>query len=227
MSTHHLATFNARRLEGFLTELLNLRWEAKAISRFAQRFALDFGLFDSRFLSSLLVKGVARQSIEEDGQLIIGYFHLMFRAAWLEPRAKTRDWAWAVFRVELARTTPLGGKYLSLTDENGQFRFPEPPQELPIEKAFDYLLTHHKRARYCPNHDCPAPYFFAGRQSQRYCSESCAQASERENKRRWWAEHGSALRKQQSQGMASKQIKKKAGEKGRKGIRHGAKTDPN
>src|SRR5688572_20650217 len=134
MSSHHLATFNARRLEVFLTELLNLRWEPKAISRFAQRFAADFCLFDGRFLSSLSVKGIARQSIEEDGQRIIGYFHLMFRAAWLEPRAKTRQWAWAVFRVELARTSQIGGKYLALTDASGQFRFPEPPEELPIEK---------------------------------------------------------------------------------------------
>jgi len=77
----------------------------------------------------------------------------------------------------------------------GRIRLPQPAEELPIEKALEYLLKHHNRARHCPNPDCPAPYFLAARQSRRYCSEICAQSGERETKRRWWAEHGPAWRK--------------------------------
>lgn len=93
-------------------------------------------------------------------------------------------------------------------DTPGRIRLPHPPQELPIEKAFDYLVKHHNRARYCLNAECPAPYFFASRHSQRYCSEVCAQSGERETKRKWWAKHGAAWRKKQKLG-ASKTARRK------------------
>jgi hypothetical protein len=217
-SSQPLAAFNARRLEEFLTELVNLRWEGNSVQRFAQRYALDFGLFDARFLSALRVKGVVANNIEEDGERVIGYFHLMFRATWVEPNAKTREWGLAVFRVELARTVPLGGKHLWLWGDSDHFRLPEPPEDLPIDKAFEYLLKHHDRARCCPNPECPAPYFFAKRHSQRYCSEKCAQSGERETKRRWWAEHGKSWRKGRKRAaIAVSKTQKKKGKKGKKG----------
>jgi hypothetical protein len=141
-------------------------------------------------------------------QIVVPYFLDIFQATWLEPDAKTRQWGWALLRTELARPWFIESDYLSLRmDDSERFRLPQPPEELPIEKAFDYLLKHHHRTRYCPNPECVAPYFFAKRHTQRYCSEKCAQVCERESKRRWWAEHG--------QGWRTARASRKSSEKGR------------
>lgn len=149
-------------------------------------------------------------------EIIVPYFYEMFRATWLEPDAKTRQWGWAILRTDLARIWVSGSSYLSLWDDNSErFRLPQPPKELPIEKAFDYLLKHHQRTRYCPNPECAAPYFFAKRHTQKYCSEKCAQHCERESKRRWWAEHGEEWRTAR---QSKKPSKRRAG-KGKSGKR--------
>jgi hypothetical protein len=62
---------------------------------------------------------------------------------------------------------------------------------LVLIRAFHAL----DRMRYCLNPECPAPYFFAKKRRQRYCTEECAGAGQRELKRVWWAEHGDAWRK--------------------------------
>lgn len=48
--------------------------------------------------------------------------------------------------------------------------------------------------RVCPNPECPAPYFVAGKRSQKYCSKACAAPAQRELKRTWWTEHGPTWR---------------------------------
>ena len=64
-----------------------------------------------------------------------------------------------------------------------------------------FLLVLHRalhivdRMRYCPNSECPAPYFIAIRRSQKYCSKICALPSQRKFKRRWWMDRGEARRK--------------------------------
>ncbi len=66
----------------------------------------------------------------------------------------------------------------------------EPPQTItPVEAAIFYLRQNRRRALRCPNPDCLAPYFFASKKSQKYCSPECAKPSQRESKRRWWAEN--------------------------------------
>jgi hypothetical protein len=66
----------------------------------------------------------------------------------------------------------------------------EPPETItPVEAAIFYLRGNRKRALHCPNSDCPAPYFFASKKGQKYCSPECAKPSQREAKRRWWAEN--------------------------------------
>jgi hypothetical protein len=68
----------------------------------------------------------------------------------------------------------------------------EPPETItPVEAAIFYLRQNRKRALHCPNPDCPAPYFFASKKGQKYCSSECAKPSQRESKRRWWAENRS------------------------------------
>jgi hypothetical protein len=66
----------------------------------------------------------------------------------------------------------------------------EPPETItPVEAAIFYLRQNRKRALHCPNPGCPAPYFFASKKGQKYCSPECAKPSQRESKRRWWAEN--------------------------------------
>jgi len=49
-------------------------------------------------------------------------------------------------------------------------------------------------ARMCTGSDCTSPYFIASRRSQKYCSPRCARESQREFKRRWWANNGTQWR---------------------------------
>jgi len=75
------------------------------------------------------------------------------------------------------------------------FPFPLPPPS-PFEQCLIYLRRSIDRARYCENPDCTARFFFAQHRNQKYCSDSCANRSQRELKRLWWAEHGKELRAQ-------------------------------
>jgi hypothetical protein len=66
-----------------------------------------------------------------------------------------------------------------------------------FEVALMYCMRSAERLRVCQNTECPTPYFIAQRRWQKYCSEKCAQPSQREFKRKWWADHGDAWRKAQ------------------------------
>jgi len=203
-----LAALNSQRLERFLIELVNLRTgDSGAINRFAEQFAEAFGLYDQRLIIRTQPgdrRSPIRAAVET---LIIPNFYEIFRAAWIEPDAKTREFAFAMLRTEWMqmRYPDLG---LTLRDEGGIKRLPPPGKESPIEMAFRYLLRHHNRTRLCPNSECPAPYFFAARHTQRYCSEKCAQIGERETKRKWWANHGADWRKRTKRTAASKAHRK-------------------
>ncbi len=85
------------------------------------------------------------------------------------------------------------------------------------DRALDFLLKWHYKARYCGNPDCPAHYFFGTRTNQQFCSEFCAEHGQREAKRRWWAEHGADWRKQQTNAAASSRVLKKTNKKARRG----------
>src|SRR5258707_505573 len=63
-----------------------------------------------------------------------------------------------------------------------------------------YELWRSLCAKMCANPDCPAPYFIAAKTVQRYCSDACAQVFQREWKRRWWKEQGTAWRRKKSRG---------------------------
>lgn len=65
------------------------------------------------------------------------------------------------------------------------------------------------RMRFCPNPECPAPYFLTRKRSQKYCTEKCAGAGQRELKRAWWSEHGEAWRKARK--AAAKKSRRKRG----------------
>ena len=228
----NLASFRPARFEEFLIELTNLNMSGPDVTRFVRRFT-DFDLFNEELFSALFTKPIKTRllappiyplaCIEEDEdpvhKVVIPYLRALLRATWTEPNRRTREWAWMIFRFELARCwAPGGDQYLSLWNKNVTWlgedvqtvRLPEPPEPVPCERAFDYLLTHHNRARYCQNPICPAPYFFARRHTQRYCCEKCAQGGQKESKRKWWAEHGSDWRKRNvKENRTSKRVVRK------------------
>ena len=66
----------------------------------------------------------------------------------------------------------------------------DPPTVVtPVEAAIFHLRHNRRRARCCPNPGCPAPYFFASKKGQKFCSPECAKPSQKESKRRWWTEN--------------------------------------
>ena len=232
-STQTLA-IRPKRFEDFLTSLVNLHWaepepilDDRDLNRFMQRFADGFGLFDPRFLRAFFGENMPKEeALKKPSALMEGrtafetlpmrFLCLIFRAAWLEPDARVREWAWIGFRARLARAF-YSTEDLPFKWAKGQVKLSQPPEELAVERAFHYLLTHHGRARVCPSPDCPASYFFATRHTQRYCSPSCAQHGERETKRRWWAEHGAEWRKAQKPTGKTSKIHKTTTKKATKG----------
>jgi hypothetical protein len=80
--------------------------------------------------------------------------------------------------------------------------------ENEFERAVYALFRNSSLAKVCGNPDCPAPFFIAGRRSQRYCGEDCAAVFQHESKRNWWKEVGSKMRRQQ-------RATKRMGRKGR------------
>jgi hypothetical protein len=201
------------------------------MKRFVKRFA-DYGVTDERVIqavfhvpddfpfekvSTMPFEDFLREYQTSKREAIVPYLRNIFRATWHEPDAKIREWAWAILRTDLARVS-FPSQCLQLVDQSGRIRLPELPPLLPLETAFEFLLRHYNRARHCPNPDCLAPYFFAKRHTQRYCSEKCAQSGEKQTKRRWWAEHGTAWRKERKPSGATASTKlRKITKKGRKG----------
>jgi hypothetical protein len=236
-----LAVPSSRDLENFLVELVNLQDDPSDIRRFVKRFA-DYGVSDERIAQAIFhIPDNAPFPFERMAALppevfldeyrttqqqgMVPYLRSIFRATWVEPDAKVRRWAWAILRTDLARVA-FPGPYLEMISESGQVRLPKPPPYLPLETAFEFLLDHHNRARHCPYAECPAPYFFAKKHTQRYCSEKCAQSGEKETKRRWWSEYGIAWRKGRKLAATTASKKqRKTTTKRRKGKSHGSKTN--
>lgn len=190
-----------RRAESFLIELLNLRVrDGAAISRFLQRFddLLPTHLFLVAEMPSPLV-------IEADSKMdMLKRVRLQLAEAWCAPTVLARE-------IALYR---LIGVYLYTGEEprtvDSEFVTYNQKYWAEIEASLvdAFFLVLHRalhvvdRTRYCPNPECPAPYFIAKRRSQKYCSEICALPAQREFKRRWWAEHGEARRKSRQRAKA-------------------------
>jgi len=63
------------------------------------------------------------------------------------------------------------------------------PALTPFERVAYHFHRIAERARRCANSECPAPYFFAVKKGQKYCSSKCSAPSQRDQKRRWWREN--------------------------------------
>lgn len=64
-----------------------------------------------------------------------------------------------------------------------------PPPRSEFEEIAFYFQLNLDRARYCPNPECPAPYFLANKKGQKYCGTECAEYGQRKSAREAWHRH--------------------------------------
>lgn len=176
-------------------ELANLRDEAAA-PRFRRRFG---SVFHPQLPLQLIQDWAIRGEEEDVGNLsqdqkIWKYWLLPLRDSvrrvWIRDE---RDKRWGTFRI-LEKYFLIGSCRLAegpVRDDADWLPDDLGPETI-CERIFVYLSGRTSR---CENRDCHAPYFFARRRSQKYCSDACAVPAQREFKRKWWAENGTTWRR--------------------------------
>jgi len=216
---HLAARISADKAEEFLVELLNSQvtneffpGDPKRAERFFERFndLLPKNLwFGSKPYEPIVIAAVgAGKQVGAACLRALRRARLFLAAAWRSPTALARE----VFLLRLIAlylqidepqaSTSVGynAEYADAEVRRGIDGFC-----LVLIRALHVL----DRMRYCLNPECPAPYFFAKKRRQKYCTEECAGAGQRELKRVWWAEHGDAWRRARK--ASSKKARRKRG----------------
>jgi hypothetical protein len=218
--TQTLARISTAKLKKFLTELANLRDDLDSTRRFERAFAAFIPSFHRTSLFD-------QTQIEEDEQLkrtftptlqdrvienfgahfwMLPSLQMVVCRLWIEPDVRQREWAAFIIRYHLYTVAQDQSSEVDFLDTSSD-RIPRIPPPTPFEQALVYLVKFADKARYCANPECPAPYFFAERKNQKYCSEICAAPAQRELKRQWWAEHGEEWRTARKKAESSKRSK--------------------
>ena len=70
-----------------------------------------------------------------------------------------------------------------------------PQFETQFQRACYVLLKNSARAKFCPNPECPAPYFIARRATQKYCCLDCLKPFQKKWRLDWWNRAGSKRRR--------------------------------
>jgi hypothetical protein len=190
-----LARVKASQAKRFLIELANLVPDGKSVSR----FQTCCGEMMPRKLSLSVGRKTTLLNVVFDGNIKVPIEIFMLqnglRNIWRAKDPRTK--AWGVFRVideiEMQRANPPSLISLgALSWSHSQIMALPAPSA--FEQAMEYLRKHGHLAQVCAYTECPAPYFFAIRRSQKYCSAKCAEPSQRQFKCQWWAKHGKARR---------------------------------
>jgi hypothetical protein len=117
------------------------------------------------------------------------------RIVWVSSDLRFRQWA--IFRI-LEKFFLVGDPRVStepVLADSERFLRGLGPQPSPCEKALMLLVPHPGLTKICENSGCEDRYFWAVRQSQKFCSERCALPAVRLSKRMWWGAHGSDWRR--------------------------------
>jgi len=212
---------HARRAETFLQELLNLRTDdERACAKFNQRFS-DLMPMHLSFLPNELFPPYASTDAPPISPTLLASMTRDYLAeVWGAPTVFARE-------ITLMRFV---GAYLHTEEPRRHLtsRVMKYNQEYWAKEAAShvdtFLLVLLKalhivdRMRYCPNPECPAPYFIAKRRSQKYCSDACALPAQREFKRAWWSDHGNEWRakraKKPRSAKARRQTRRSQGKRG-------------
>lgn len=207
----NLANISVASAKQFLAELANV--ERDGMNRFLRRYGRMIpNQFSPGNLDEAAIQAQSDRVVKEErmtyrleGILTPTILDLrnVVRRVWVEPDLRTKRygvfllWKWAMYPGFLEGAS-IGVPLMPLT---------LPPPTL-FEQSLQYLLDSADLAHYCANPDCPAPYFFAKRRSQRYCSDACAEPARREFKRKWWTEHGEEWRAERKGKKPAKKGKK-------------------
>jgi hypothetical protein len=131
---------------------------------------------------------------------IVARVQNFLKLAWDASDLRAREWYIFKARDEWHQLTTFapvwekrilqGGSRLldQLTDEELALNI-QPPPLTPFERVAYHFHRIADRARHCANPECPAPYFFAAKKGQKYCTSKCSAPSQRDQKRRWWREN--------------------------------------
>jgi hypothetical protein len=208
-----LALISAKQAKTFLVALANLRDEDAALW-----FRRHYGrIFLPEMPISLIQHWAVRGEEEDIGDLSEDqkqwkYWLLPLRDAvrrlWISDE---RDKRWGTFRI-LEKYFLLGSRRFTegpVKDDGEWFL----PADLGPETICERIFTHMSGpTTRCHNPDCPhAPYFFATRRSQKYCSDECAIPAQREFKRKWWRENGARWRARRPEHKGRKGTRRSSG----------------
>ena len=184
----------------FLSELANLSDDPRAISRFESLYStiLDSARPTANNLLNRAINIEQEDYLEgmSDEQRLREYWllplRMAVRAIWRTPDRRARDWG--IFRISqdlFSRRDhrPLYVPPNSMSDELSALRLPTACEQLLL-----HLMRLSDQTRFCANEECPAPYFFALRKNQRYCTPECAKRAQRETKLQWWKKNGNRWR---------------------------------
>lgn len=199
-----LGAMSPRRAEKLLCDWANLRGDVAAFRRL-------FGRYPEIF---------EKNGEESTHTEIARWLRGLLLKAWDAPDQRRREWfiheveAYyhklhddSALKKDVGDETAHGilGSYIEPGDLLFELRTTEPPdQATPLEAMMCYFRRNADQARHCPNPDCLAPYYFATKKGQKYCSEPCALPAQREAKRRWWNENrAGAVAKKKKKAPAS------------------------
>jgi hypothetical protein len=223
MNRKALATISTFRLEGFLSELANLRNDGAALGRFLAVFGemlADlpsakqwYGRDEERTRGQLEALKerypAAKWRMTRDADMAAPEQQSEF---FFEPDedvneskrvSDLRSWVRSIWRAPTTNEKQLRALLLHKAVTTSGKAFFLLPSEVslpgPFSQAVLHLLRSAHRALVCPNPECPTPYFFRKKRRQRYCSESCSGAGQREAKRKWWTAKGEDWRKERNQ----------------------------
>jgi len=182
-----LARISPAEAKRFLIELVNLADDTDAANRFERLFGrfLPWNRPESNTttINEIDFGGDPSNTVSIDLRFM-QLFKLRdaLRSIWTTTDMTTKEWR--IFLLQADST--MTASFLSISG---------PPPPSPFQQAVLYLFRRATKTRGCCNRDCPSPYFFAQRSSQKYCSQDCALPIQRDYKRRWWRRHGSEWRK--------------------------------
>ena len=171
--------------KSFLVELANLSNDAKAVTRFENRFA-PFLPWAGKQVQRWPVPFVSVDSGQPPSGITnkidlsndrIFSLRKTLRSVWATSDLKEKEWRIFLFRADTTMTV----SFLSSL---------EVPAPSLFEQTVMYLFKWASTTRCCHNRECHSPYFWASRRSQKYCSDVCALPAQRSYKRLWWQKNG-------------------------------------
>jgi hypothetical protein len=175
---------STRQMERVLVDLANALTHSDSIKRLLMKYPV---LFET----------LANKPVE--GWLLVSQVQDYLRLAWDASDLRRREWFIFQARRSYHWSTvidPINSARLDSKLEE-QVRLSrdlvEAQRAVPALTPFERCAYHFhriaERARRCGNPECPAPYFFAMKKGQKYCSSKCSAPSQRDQKRRWWREN--------------------------------------